>query len=205
MRDVAERSAVHERGAALEGLEEVRLDGIGQQSGHGPGHPKVVGGHGRSVGAHGEDHPAQSGTQVVDVTRQRQHRHHFRGDRDLPLRLARDAVLPPAEADDRAPDRPIADVDDARPDDRVRVDPEPVLMVKAVVEECGGEVVGRADGVVVAGQMEVEVVHRQDLAVAAAGCPTLDPKHRSERRLTNAHRGLPSDPVEALGQTDGRR
>ena len=89
------------------------------------------------------------------------------------------AVLAPAEPDDDVAQGAVADVDDARPEDPVRVDAERVLVVEAVVEERAGEVVRRADGVDVAGQVEVEVLHRDDLAVAAAGRPALDPEDRA--------------------------
>ena len=83
-----------------------------------------------------------------------------------------------------------------------RVDPERVAVVEAVVEERRGEVVGRADRVDVAGQVEVEVLHRDDLAVAAAGRPALDPEDRAERGLADRGRGPLPDPVEALGEAD---
>ena len=116
------------------------------------------------------------------------------------------AVLAPAEADDDVAQGAVADVDDARPEDPVRVDAERVLVVEAVVEERAGEVVRGADGMDVAGQVEVEVLHRDDLAVAAAGRAALDPEDRAERRLADVDRGLLADVVEALGEPDrGRR
>ena len=94
---------------------------------------------------------------------------------------------------------------DARPEDPVRVDAERVLVVEAVVDEGAGQVVGRADRVDVAGQVEVEVLHRDDLAVAAAGGAALDPEDRPERRLADVDRRPVADVVEALGEPDGRR
>ena len=67
------------------------------------------------------------------------------------------------------------------------------------------EVVRRADRVDVAGEVEVEVLHRHDLGVAAAGGAALDPEHRAERGLTQAeHRPL-ADLAEALRERDGGR
>ena len=109
-------------------------------------------------------------------------------DRDDELGLARDAVLAATEPDDDVAQRPVADVEDARPEDPVRIDAERVLVVEAVVDEGAGQVVGRADRVDVAGQVEVEVLHRDDLAVAAAGRAALDPEHRPERRLADVDR-----------------
>ena len=102
------------------------------------------------------------------------------------LGLARDAVLPAAQPDDDVAQGPVADVEDARPEDPERVDPERVLVVEAVVEERAGQVVGRPDGVDVAGQVEVEVLHRDDLAVAATGRAALDAEDRAQGRLADA-------------------
>jgi formyltetrahydrofolate synthetase len=92
----------------------------------------------------------------------------------------------------------VADVDDARPQDPVRVDAQWVLVVEAVIDEGARQVVGGTDGVDVAGQVEVEVLHRDDLAVAAARGPALDPEHRAERRLADVDGGFLADVVEAL-------
>ncbi len=154
--------------------------------------------------ARGEHGPPEARAQVVDVGGQREDRHHLRRDRDDELRLARNAVLAAAEAHDDVPERPVTDIEDARPEDPVRVDAERVLVVEAVVDERTGEVMGRADRVDVAGQVEVEVLHRDDLAVAAAGRAALDAKDRPERRLADVDRRPMADPVEALGEADRR-
>ena len=130
------------------------------------------------VGRH--DDPPEPGAEVEQVGRERQHRHHLGADGDHELGLARDAVLASAQADDDVTERPVADVEDPRPQDPVRIDPERVLVVEAVVEERAGQVVGRSDGMDVASQVEVEILHRDDLAVAAAGRATLDPEDRAE-------------------------
>ena len=122
---------------------------------------------------------AEPRPQVVQVGGEGEDGHDLRGDGDDELGLARDAVLAAAEADDDVAQRPVADVEDPRPEDPVRVDAERVLVVEAVVDERAGQVVGRADGVDVAGQVEVEVLHRDDLAVAAAGGAALDPEDRA--------------------------
>ena len=86
--------------------------------------------------------------------------------------------------------------------DAVRVDAERVAVVDVVVDEGRREVVGGPDRVDVAGQVEVEVLHRDDLAVAAAGRAALDPEDGPERRLADRDgRALP-DAVEALGEAD---
>jgi hypothetical protein len=203
--DVRERPAVDERRAALERLEQVRLDRVDQQDRHRAGDAEVLARDGLAVGRRREDDPAEPRPEVVEVGREGEDGHDLRRDRDHPLGLARNAVLLAAQADDRPPHGPVADVDDARPEDRERVDAVGVAVVEAVVEERRREVVGRPDRVDVAGQVEVEVLHRDDLAVAAAGRAALDPEHRPERGLADADRGLVADVVQAPAQPDGRR
>ena len=188
--DVGERPGVDEGRPALERLEQVRLDRVAQQDGHRAGDAEVLGGDRRAVGRRRQDDPPEPRAQVEQVGGQGEDGHDLGADGDDELGLARDAVLAPAEADDDVAQRPVADVDDARPEDPVRVDAERVLVVEAVVEERAGQVVRRADGVDVAGQVEVEVLHRDDLAVAAAGRAALDPEDRPERRLADVDRGL---------------
>ena len=202
--DVRERAAMDEGRPALERLEEVRLDGVDEQDRHRAGDADVLAGDRPALGRRGKDDPAETRPQVVEVGGKGEDGHHLRADGDDPFRLAGDAVLAAAEADDGPPNCAIADVDHSRPEDRKRIDPERVLVVEAVVEEGRGEVVGRADRVDVAGQVEVEVLHRDHLAVAAAGGAALDPEDRPERRLADADRRLVPDPVEALGESDGR-
>ena len=206
MGDVGERPGVDEGRPALERLEQVRLDGVAQEDRHRAGDVEVLGGDRRPVGRGRQDDAAESGAQVEQVRGKSEDGHHLGADGDDVLGLARDPVLAPAEADDDVAQGAIADVDDARPEDPVRVDAERVLVVEAVVEERAGEIVRGPDGMDVAGQVEVEVLHRDDLAVAAAGRSALDPEDRPERRLADVDRGLLPDDVEALGEPDrGRR
>jgi hypothetical protein len=202
--DVRERPAVDEGGAALQRLEQVRLDRIREQRGHRAGHPQVLGRHGRAVAAGRQHHPAEPRAEVVQVMGQSEDGHHLRGDGDHELGLARNAVLLAAEANDHPSDRAIADIDDAWPEDAERVDAERVAVVQVVVEERCPQVVGRADRVDVAGQVQVEVGHRDDLAVAAAGSSSLDPEDRPQRRLADADRSAAADLVEPLRQPDRR-
>src|SRR6185369_10766044 len=84
-------------------------------------------------------------------------------------------------------------------------DAQGVAVVDVVVDERGGQVVRGPDRVDVARQVEVEVLHRDDLAAAAARGAALDAEHGPEARLADAHRRLLADAVQALGEPDRRR
>ncbi len=61
-----------------------------------------------------------------------------------------------------------------------------------------------ADGVDVAGEVEVEVLHRDELRVAAAGRAALDAEDRAEGGLAQGEHGVDADGVHRLGEADGR-
>ncbi len=82
---------------------------------------------------------------------------------------------------------------------------EIVVLVDVVVDHRGEQVVGGGDGVVVAGEVQVEPLHRYHLAIAAACGAALDAECRAHRRLADGHGGGPSDVGECLAEADRGR
>ena len=73
-----------------------------------------------------------------------------------------------------------------------------------VIEHGGQQVVGSTDGMEVAGKVQVDVLHGNDLGPTAASGTALDAKDGTERRLTQGHGALDTATTQAIGQTDGR-
>ena len=80
--------------------------------------------------------------------------------------------------------------------------PERVALVQVVVEHRGEQVVRRRDRVEVAGEVEVDLVHRDDLGVAAARRAALHAEHRAETRLADADHDLLAEPAQRLAHAD---
>ena len=200
MRDVRERAAVHERGLPFERLHEVGLEGVLEQDGHRAGRLQLLRGHRLALPRVGDGDRAQPLPQVVEIAGDGRDRHHLGCGRDVEAGLPDVAVRPPAEPDHDATQRSVVHVDAAAPADRERVDAELVAVQQVRFQHRREKVVGGADGVDVAGEVEVEVLHRHDLRVAAAGRAALDPEHGPERGLPQAeHRAL-ADLAQALCQ-----
>ncbi len=108
-----------------------------------------------------------------------------------------------AEAHDHGAQRAIVHVDGAGPGDTARVDAERVAVMHVVVEHRGQEVVRRGDGVEIPGEVEVDLVHGDDLGVAAAGGAPLHAEHGPEGRLANADDDLLAEAAQSLGDADG--
>ena len=83
------------------------------------------------------------------------------------------------------------------------IDLELVAVHEVAVDHGGEQVVGRADGVDVAGEVEVEVLHGDELRIAAAGGAALDAEDRAERRLAQGQHRVDADGVHGLGEADG--
>ncbi len=66
------------------------------------------------------------------------------------------------------------------------------------------KIIRRGDGVNVAGEMEIELLHRNDLAVAAARRAALDAERRALAGLANAREHfLPQMRAQRLAEADG--
>ena len=179
--DVRERPRVHEAELPLERLDDVRLDRVLEQHRHRAGRLDLLGRDRVAVRRVADRDRAELPAQIGEVGRERENRHHLARGRDVEARLGRDAVLGAAEAADDVAQLPVGDVDRATPRDRRDLGLVAVEPVR--VDERREQVVRRRDRVHVAGEVEVDVLHRHDLRVAAACGAALDAEHRPERRL----------------------
>jgi hypothetical protein len=170
-----------ERGDALERLDEVRLERVDEQRGHGAGGVQLLGGHTLARAVAGDGDRAQARAQVVVVARHRDDRHHLRGRGDVEARLPGRAVGAAAEADDDATQRAVVHVEAASPGDGQWVDAEGIPVEQVRFDERGEQVVGGADRMDVAGEMEVHELGREQLSPAAARSPAFQPEDGAER------------------------
>ena len=199
MGDVAERPAVDERRPPLERLDEIGVDRVLQEQGQGAVGPQVPRPHGPLVGREPDHDAREALLQIFERGGERHDRHDLRArDDDEPL-LARGTGVQAPEPDDDVAQGPVVHVDGAGPRDAARVEAEAVAVVEVGVEHRGEEVVRARDGMEVAREVQIDVLHRDHLRVAAAARASLHAEHRPERRLAHAEgRMLPELP-ERLG------
>ena len=70
------------------------------------------------------------------------------------------------------------------------------MLIQIIVEQCGNHIVGRRDGMEIAREMEVYLLHRNHLGITAAGSAALDAETRAQRRLAQCHRHTLADAVQ---------
>ena len=178
MRDVRERAGVHEAELPFERLDDVRLQRVLEEHGHRTRCLDLIRRHRLAVRRVADRDRTELATQVGEVGREREDRHYLARRGDVEARLRRDPVLRPTEAADDVTERAVGDVDRATPGDGRDLWLVPVEAVR--VDERREEVVRRGDRVHVAREVEIDVLHRHDLRIAAAGGPALDAEDRAE-------------------------
>ena len=169
MGDVGEGAAVDQGGSALQRLDKIRLESIFQQRRHSAGCLQIMGGNGCTVIGIAHNNAAQARLQIGQGGGKAQYRHDLTGHRDIVAVIAGDAVCFAAQTDGNAAQDAVIHIHGTPPGNALRVDAEGVALMNVVVDHGGQEIVGCADGMEVAGEVEVNVLHGDDLCVAAAG------------------------------------
>jgi hypothetical protein len=200
MGDVPEGPRVDEGRGILDRLEQVRLEGVADEDGHRARRLEVVGRHRAAVLRAPQDHPAEARAKVRVGRGERQDRHHLARDRDVEARFALDLR---SDRDAHVAERAVVHVHAAPPRDHGGVQAELVPVVEVVVDERGEQVVRGGDGVDVAREPQVDVVHREDLRAPAARGAALHAEDRAQGRLPGGRDRALTQAVQAEGEADG--
>ena len=160
-----------------------------------------MGGDGLAGTAVAHNHLGQAGLHVHQIGGQAQHSHDLRGHHDVEAVLAGHAGGLAAQAAGDMAQLAVVHVHHPLPGDLTGVDVQGVALLDVVVDQGGQQVVGDADGVEVAGEVEVDVLHGDDLGIAAAGRAALHAEHGAQGGLTQTDDGLLADLVQGVGQT----
>ena len=194
---------MHEGRVVLQRLHQVGRDRVLEQRGHRALRLQLRAGDGAVFGRLADHDARQALLQVGEARRQAQDGHDLRGDDDVEAALARRAVCRAAQADDDVAQRAVVHVDHALPGHAAHVEAERIAVVDVVVDHRREQVVRQRDGGEVAGEVQVDLLHRHHLRVAAAGRAALQAEHRPERGLAQADDGARSDAVERVAQAHG--
>ena len=128
--------------------------------------------------------------QIRQVGGKAQHGHDLAGHGDVKAVLAGHALHPAAQAVHDVAQLPVVHVHAALPGDVLHVDIQRIALLDVVVQHGGQQVVGRADGVEIAGEVEVDVLHGHHLRIAAAGSAALYAEHRAQGGLPQAEQDV---------------
>ena len=194
---------MNERRAALERLHEIRIDRILEQQRHGALRLEIAGARSGFVRAQADDDARDAFFEVVDSRGQRQNRHDLRTGNDHEALFAHRPARQASQPHDDVAQRPVVHVDRARPDDAPHIQPQGVAVMEMRIEHRRQEVVRARNGVEVAGEVQVDVFHRHDLCIPAAGRAALYAEHGAERRLAQRQNGVLAEAAQRLRDAHG--
>ena len=201
MGNVGEGAAMDKGRGMLQGLHQIGLQGILQQGSHGALSVEIPGGDGLAVPGVGHHQTGKACLQVVDIRSQTQNSHHFGGHGDIIAILSGDAVDLAPQTVHHIAQLPVVHIHAPPPGDLPGVDVQGVALIDMVVQHGSQQVVGCADGVEIAGKVEVDILHGNHLCVAAAGCTALDAKDGAEGRLPKGYQHILADAAHTVCQT----
>src|SRR5262249_9040136 len=112
--------------------------------------------------------------QVIEIAREAEDRHDLRSDGDVEAVLAREPISCAAEGANGRAQGPVVHVENAPPSNAPRIDAERVAEINVLVDDRGQEIIGRGNGVEVAGEVQIDILHRHALGISAAGGATLN-------------------------------
>ena len=202
--DVRERPTVHERRGTLQTLHEIGRQRVLEERGHRTVRVEILR-RNRPLIVRIADHDCTEALlQVLKRRGEAEDSHDLGCGDDVETVLPRIAVARPAERDGYLAKRPVVHVDHAPPGDAAHIQIEVVAVVDVVINQCRQQVVGERDGVEVAGEVQVDILHRHDLRITAARRAALHTEHRPERGLAQADHRLLADIIEPIAEADRR-
>ena len=203
MGDVGEGPSMNEGGSSLQGLHQIGLQGVFQQGRHGSFGLEVMGGDRPVVIGVGHNDSAKAFLQVGDTVSQAENRHNLRGHGDFKAVFTGDALHPSSQAVHDVAELAVVHIHAAFPDNFLSVDSQGVALLNMIVQHSGQEIVGRSNGVEIPGEVEIDVLHGNDLGVSTPGRAALYAEDRSQGGLPQGHQGVLSQAAESVGQSHG--
>jgi len=195
---------VDEGRRTFERLHEVRHEGVLQEDRRGAVHIQVSDLHRPLLAIERDDDALEALLEVRDPFREAEDRHHLARRRDHELVLPRDPVLRSAEARDDVPQLAVVHVQAPREEDSRGIDVQLVPVEDVRVQDCGDQIVRGANRVDVPCEMEVDLLHREDLGSTATGGASLRAEYGSEGGLADRHNALLPQSIQGLAKSDRR-
>ena len=192
MRDIREGPAMDKGRRSLQGLYQIRLDGILKEQSERPGHIQFLGAHHASVTRIGHHDLPQAALHILQTVRKAEDRHHLRGHGDIKARLARHAVRSATEPDHYVAECAVIEIQHTFPHHAAHIDVQRIALLDMVVNDRRQQVMRRRNRMKIPGEMQVDVLHRNNLRIAAACRAALQAKAWPQGRLPQGdHHFLP--------------
>ena len=201
--DVCEGSAVDKGRSVLQSLNQVGLQSVLEECSHSALCIQVTGSDRLTLTGVSNHQTSQTVLKVGDVGSQAQNSHDLGSNGDVVAILTGHAVGLAAHAVNNITQLTVVHIDAASPGDLAGVDAQSVALVDVVIQHGSQQVVCSTDCVEVTGEVQVDVLHGDDLCVAAACSTALDAEDGSQGRLTESNDNILAQNLHAVSQANG--
>jgi len=201
--DVCKRSTVHKRGSSLKRLHKVRLECILEKRRHSANRAKIARRYGFFVIRVCNNDARETLLEVGNRIGKTENCHDLGCNSDVITVLTRHTVDTSAKTVGYKAKLAVVHIHATLPGDAARVDIQSVSLIDVIVEHCRQKVVCRTDSVEVTCEVQVDILHGNDLCVSAACGAALDAEHGTERGLTQSDHAVLTDAAHTVGKTDG--
>ena len=200
--NVGKWTAVDDGGVVFQRLDQVGVNGVFQQSRHCACCADLPGGDRLAIVSISAHNAAQAVFQVGQVGGQAEDGHDLAGNGDVKAVLARGAVHLAAQAVHNKAQLAVIHVHAALPGDAAGVNVQRVALLDGVVDHGSQQVVCGANGVDIAGKVQVDIFHGHNLGVTAARSAALYTEHGPKGGLTQAEHRLFTHGVQGVRQAN---
>ena len=139
--------------------------------------------------------------QVCNVICQTKNCHDLRCNCDIVAILSRHTIGLSAKSIYYKTKLTVVHIHASSPGDLSRVNVQLVALIDMVVDHCCKKVICCADRMEVTGEVQVDILHRNDLCISAACCSALYTEYRSEGRLTECYHNIFTKLLHTICQT----
>ena len=203
VRDVRERAAVDYAGRIFERLNEVRFERVLEQHGHRAVGLQVARADEPAASVIRDYNVAEAAFEVHQIGREAKNRHDLARNGDIEAVGTRNAVRLAAETYGYLAQGAVVHIDTAQYKHALWVDIKLVALVDVIVYHRAEEVVRGGQRVHIAGEMQIDILHRNHLRISAAGGAALYAENRPHRRLAKRRNTALPQLCERLAETDG--
>ena len=190
MGDIGKWSTVDDGRSMFQGLHQIWMDGIFEDSCHGTSSLEIFGCDRLSLVVVPNNDAIKTFFEIKDIFRETENGHDFRSHGDVKAIFTRNSVCFSLKAIDNMTELTVVHIDHPFPGDATRIDAQLIAVMDMVVNQGCKEVVGNPNGMEVSGKVKVDIFHWNHLGVPATGSSTLDPKDRAKRRFAESNDGF---------------
>ena len=179
-------------------LNEIRLKRVFKQSGHSTNRLEITRGNRLVVICVCNDNFGESFLEICNRACKTEYSHDLGCNGNIEAILAGSTIDSSTKSVNYKSELTVIHINASLPSDLLDVNAKAVALLNMVVKHCCKQIVCRTDCVKIAGEVQVDILHGNNLSVSAACGTALYSENRAERRLAESNRTFLTDSCKTI-------